>query len=249
MMGGAVGAFAKVYLPHMTSDVGAYALVGMGAMFAGIVRAPITSIFMIFEVTQDYEIMLPVMVCNVVAYSVARALHRDPLFEALAHQDGLILPRKEDRQLEMVTVASAVRTPAFVFDADRSVDDALQQARASDQQAFVVKDGQRFTGVVTTASLMRATAEGAGARPVREVAVQAAGYRVFPDQSLSVALAKLGSGAVLLPVVGREDPARLLGVVTTEDVLRAYGIAARLAGGAEVRPESREASLNDSSGD
>lgn len=248
MLGGTVGALAKMYFPQMTSDVGAYALVGMGAMFAGIIRAPITSIFMIFEVTQDYEIMLPVMVCNVVAYSVARALHHDPLFEVLAHQDGIHLPRKEDRQLEAVTAASAMRAPTVVLDAGQSVSDALERVRGSAEQAFVVSDGSEFTGVVTTGLLTRTTADGGGARPVREIAVQAAGYRIFPDQSLSAVLARLGAGAVLLPVVSRENPSRLLGVVTTEDVLRAYGIASQRAESTEVRPESREASLDEPSG-
>ena len=71
---------------------GAYALVGMGAVFAGIVRAPMTSVLMIFEMTQDYAVIVPLMIANLVSLFISSRLQRQPIYEALAVQDGIHLP-------------------------------------------------------------------------------------------------------------------------------------------------------------
>ena len=92
MTGGAVGAVVNAYAPFPTADIGAYALVGMGAVFAGIIRAPMTSVFMIFELTQDYEILVPLMVANMLSMLLSRRLQREPIYTALLLQDGIRLP-------------------------------------------------------------------------------------------------------------------------------------------------------------
>jgi CIC family chloride channel protein len=92
MTGGAVGAIVNMYAPFPTASVGAYALVGMGALFAGVIRAPMTSVFMIFELTQDYEILVPLMVANMLSLLLSRRLQREPIYTALLQQDGIHLP-------------------------------------------------------------------------------------------------------------------------------------------------------------
>ena len=92
MTGGAVGHIVNLYAPFPTGAVGAYALVGMGALFAGIIRAPLTSVFMIFELTQDHEILVPLMVANLLSLVLSRRLQPEPIYEALLHQDGVALP-------------------------------------------------------------------------------------------------------------------------------------------------------------
>src|SRR6202012_869914 len=72
MAGGAVGKIVHHFAPLATGDPGAYALVGMGTLFAGIIRAPMTSVFMIFELTQDYEILVPLMVANLLAFMISK---------------------------------------------------------------------------------------------------------------------------------------------------------------------------------
>jgi len=92
MLGGAVG-YVDVYLLHNSSDsVGAFALVGMGAVFAGIVRAPMTSVLIIFEMTSGYGLVLPLMIANMSAYALARHWRHTPVYEALLLQDGVGLP-------------------------------------------------------------------------------------------------------------------------------------------------------------
>lgn len=92
MAGGAVGSIVHRFAPFPTADAGAYALVGMGALFAGIVRAPMTSVFMIFEVTQDYQILVPLMVANLLSFAISRRYQPTPLYHALLEQDGVHLP-------------------------------------------------------------------------------------------------------------------------------------------------------------
>jgi CIC family chloride channel protein len=91
MAGGAVGMVVHRLAPFPTGDPGAYALVGMGTLFAGIIRAPMTSVFMIFEITQDYQILVPLMVANLLSFTISRRLQPTPIYHALLEQDGIHL--------------------------------------------------------------------------------------------------------------------------------------------------------------
>ena len=75
----------------------AYALVGMGTLFAGIVRAPMTSVFMIFEITQDYQILVPLMVANMLSFLISSRYQASPIYHALLHQDAVHLPQPSAR--------------------------------------------------------------------------------------------------------------------------------------------------------
>jgi chloride channel protein, CIC family len=92
MAGGAVGLVVHRFAPFPTADPGAYALVGMGTLFAGVIRAPTTSVLMIFEITQDYQILVPLMVANLLSLAISRRYQRTPVYHALLRQDGIMLP-------------------------------------------------------------------------------------------------------------------------------------------------------------
>jgi len=92
MAGGAMGIIVQRVAPFAVGDPGAYALVGMGALFAGIIRAPMTSVFMIFELTQDYQILVPLMVANLLSFVISRRYQRETIYHALLAQDGVHLP-------------------------------------------------------------------------------------------------------------------------------------------------------------
>jgi CIC family chloride channel protein len=110
MAGGAIGALAQQYWPLPVSAPSAYVLVGMGTFFAAVFRAPMTSIFMVFEVSANYMIIVPVMLANLVAYLVARKLHPVTFFEMVAAQDGLHLPSHErQRDMRPLRVEDAMR--------------------------------------------------------------------------------------------------------------------------------------------
>ncbi|HEX6316170.1 MAG TPA: chloride channel protein, partial [Gemmatimonadaceae bacterium] len=97
MAGGAIGTLVTRLAPFPTADPGAYALVGMGALFAGIIRAPMTSVFMIFEITQDYQILVPLMVANLLSFTISRRYQPIPVYEALLQQDQINLPSRAHR--------------------------------------------------------------------------------------------------------------------------------------------------------
>lgn len=92
MAGGALGTVVHAYAPFPTAAPGAYALVGMGALFAGIIRAPMTSVFMIFEITQDYQIIVPLMVANMLSFMISKQYQPTPVYHALLQQDHVHLP-------------------------------------------------------------------------------------------------------------------------------------------------------------
>src|SRR5712671_6233390 len=112
MVGGAVGTIAHHLFPAFTATPGAYALVGMGAVFAGVVRAPMTSVLMIFEMTQDYAVIVPLMIANLVSLFVASRLQEEPIYEALAVQDGIHLPRSDARERGQRQIARVMRPPS-----------------------------------------------------------------------------------------------------------------------------------------
>lgn len=92
MLGGTVGYLDVVVFHHPTESIGAFAVVGMGAVFAGIVRAPMTSVLIIFEMTGGYGLVLPLMIANMSAFALARHWRHTPVYEALLAQDGIYLP-------------------------------------------------------------------------------------------------------------------------------------------------------------
>ena len=110
MLGGAVGSIEHHFFPWLTGSVGAYALVGMGTLFAGFLRVPMTSVFMVLEVSGNYSIILPVMISNTIAYLISRQYQQTSLFDLLSRQDGMDLPSMEERREEAsVHVEDAMR--------------------------------------------------------------------------------------------------------------------------------------------
>jgi len=97
MLGGAVGYIDVTVFHHSTDAIGAFAVVGMGAVFAGIVRAPMTSILIVFEMTGGYGLVLPMMIANMSAFALARYWRNVPVYEALLAQDGICLPHGSNR--------------------------------------------------------------------------------------------------------------------------------------------------------
>jgi len=176
MLGGAVGQVAHFLLPDHTGNAGAYALVGMGAAFAGIVRTPMTSVIMIFEVTRDYTIIVPLMIANLCSYVLAQRLQKLPIYEALSRQDGITLPSAAHRP-EPLEVAQAMRCvePSGAAAAvpaeephvhpDEPLDAALQcLGEASlDEIPVVSRQGHRQIGVLGAQDALASISHRAGA--------------------------------------------------------------------------------------
>ncbi|MDP9039598.1 MAG: chloride channel protein [Acidobacteriota bacterium] len=100
MLGGSVGALEHHLFPHLAGSIGSYALVGMGVLFAAFLRAPLTSVFMVLEVSGNYSIVLPVILANTLAYLLSRTVQPVPILEIFTQQDGLYLPSMEEQREE-----------------------------------------------------------------------------------------------------------------------------------------------------
>src|SRR5207302_548510 len=149
MLGGVVGNVANHFFPHTVGTPAAYALVGMGTAFAGIVRAPMTSVLMIFEITRDYAVIVPLMISNLVSFFISARLQRNPIYDELAHQDGIHLPAAQTRKQETQRqVNHAMREATEVLPPDSTVHEALERARASAFKAWPVGDSGGVIGVV-----------------------------------------------------------------------------------------------------
>jgi CIC family chloride channel protein len=225
MLGGSVGTVAHHLFPVYTATPGAYALVGMGAAFAGIVRAPMTSVLMIFEMTQDYAVIVPLMIANLVSLFIASRLQHEPIYEALAVQDGIHLPSAKTRQrYGRRQVRKVMRAASQLLPAEITVREALERARASGVRTWLVTDPRGVVGVINLSRLERELAEGAD-KKLGELVGSPVFPHVHPDHGMDLALERMGSNHVeLLPVVNRADVHKLEGVVTLRDVLHAYGV-------------------------
>jgi CIC family chloride channel protein len=226
MLGGAVCGAANAALPAFGGDVGVFALIGMGTMFAGILRAPITSVFMIIEVSGNYSIVLPVMISNTIAYLISRQYQADGIFDVVSRQDGVQLPSMEHRREATVRrVEDAMRRPPLVLPRDLTVAAAvrlMEESRAAEVLAHV---RPYVWGVVPFDTLAALNGEGKGELAVGSVLALVEPLPVVhPDEPLEAALAAM-QGRPMIPVVHRADPGRLVGVVSTIDVLKAYGAA------------------------
>jgi CIC family chloride channel protein len=232
MIGGAVGALAHGFFPGYTANPGAYALVGMGAAFAGIVRTPLTSVIMIFEMTRDYAIIVPLMIANLVSFFVSYALQREPIYEALARQEGVFLPTGEARAgAEDARVGAALRKTCDLLAPADAMEAARERIRASGWNALPLVDDAGVRALVTEGELEAALRE--GRRNIGEAYPAPVDFPfVHADQPLSMALQRMGSAGVnVLPVVSRANIRQMLGVVALDDVLAAYGVAREKSAG------------------
>lgn len=242
--GGAVGVALARLFPHAGLHPETYALVGMGAVIAGATDAPITGILLVFEMTNDYAVLLPLMLAVVVCHRVSRRLVPDSLYSGWLRRRGETLGHGNDQDALAGVYVDDIydRAPIAVVE-DTPVASLLEQLGHTDQPAIpVVDDDGRVTGVITPGELARAarTADALGSL-VLAADLAHATETVAPRDSLLAAVRQLGvRGASAIPVV---DPAsgRLAGLVTRAHILAVYERAA-MSGVASEDPTTPGAS-------
>jgi CIC family chloride channel protein len=229
MLGGIVGTVAQRLLPGYVGSPGAYALVGMGAAFAGIIRAPMTSVVMIFEITRDYAVIVPLMISNLVSFFISVRFQKQPIYEVLAHQDGIHLPTAERRQQESQRqVLQAMRDATELLSAGMTAEQALEKSKSSEIHAWPVCDERGVIGVISLQGLQRANSAGLARKRLAEIIDPGEFPHVHGDHSLHLALDRMGASQLdLLPVVSRANVHHLEGVVTLPDVLALYGVGSK----------------------
>jgi len=228
MLGGIVGTGAHMILPSYVGRPGAYALVGMGTAFAGIVRAPMTSVVMIFEITRDYAVIVPLMISNLLSFFIATRLQHKPIYEELARQDGIHLPGEEPSTgAGQVRVAVLLR-PSFVsLSPENSLREALKIVHAEQSRAALVKSSRGVEGIVS-AKVLESAFENDSSQRLAAILPKGDFPHVHRDHTLAQALDRMGSARMdMLPVVSRANIHELEGIITLADVLDRYGVSTK----------------------
>jgi len=189
-----------------------------------------TSVLMIFEMTQDYAVIVPLMIANLVSLFIASRLQHEPIYEGLAIQDGIHLPSAETRlrygQRQVVRVMHSAGELDGLLCAEMTVREARDHVRSSAVQTKLVTDQRGVIGVINLSRLEKELQEDEGTDKKLGDLVDAMVFpHVHPDQALDLALERMGANQIeVLPVVNRGDIHKLEGIVTLRDVLNAYGV-------------------------
>jgi CIC family chloride channel protein len=226
-LGGAFGSVVEYLAPGATAGPGAFAVVGMAAVFAGAARAPFTAVLIVFEMTNDYRMIVPLMAGVIVSLILAERLHRESIYTLKLTRRGIHLKSGRDLdvmetvQVEEVMVRQPVTVPADL-PVGRMADEFIRTGR----HGFPVlnEDGSLF-GMVSLEDYRRVAQKG-GEIPdnllVRDITTRDV-VSVFPDESVGTVLRLMAPRDLSrLPVVTRGDPRRLVGVVRRNDMVRAY---------------------------
>ena len=223
MVGGAIGGLEHHFFPQISASVGPFALVGMGTFFAGFLRVPITSVFMVVETTGNYSIVLPVMISNTIAYLISRKYQDVALFDLLARQDDLELPSMEEQREQVVLrVEDAMRKPeSSSLQASDTLARALEIAEASPEEVLLVRFPTNRWASITKQELRAMAAERPVETQLRELLSTNRLPILHPDQRLDDVLRYI-QGHELLPVVSRAGSRKLEGILSLPDILSAY---------------------------
>jgi CIC family chloride channel protein len=225
MLGATYGAVMHHWLPALTATPGAYALVGMAAVFAGAARAPITSIIILFEMTNDYRIILPLMFATVISTLLSEYLSKESIYTLKLARRGIHLERGHDIDvMQGVLVREAMTGDVDTVPADMALPELERAFIESHHHGFPVLDGRgELYGVVTIQDLERAK-DRANFETLKVWAIATRSpLTAYPDEPVWAALKRLGTRDVgRLPVVDRDNPRRLVGMVRRSDIIHAY---------------------------
>jgi CIC family chloride channel protein len=222
MLGSAYGAIAHDALPHLAAAGGAYGLVGMGAVFAAAARAPITAVLIIFELTGDYHVILPIMIAVIVATALANTMTRDTIYTLKLRRRGIDIDAPlPDSLMSQITVGEAASKLPQPLDPDQPIQDLLDRFALERTNALPVIDADgALVGVVSAGDVEQAIANSRGDHNARELAHEPPDLRV--DHTLDQAIRRLHStDDDGLPVFDT-DGERVVGWLTHRGLLNAY---------------------------
>lgn len=229
MVGGAYGSWAHSLFPALSAGQGAYTLVGMGAMAAAVLGAPISCILILFELTGDYRIMLALMVSAIVATLTISQLYKDSVYSRVLRRHNINLwSGRESGLLRHISVASIMRRNCEMVVDTMTIRQLKNKiSKSKDENYLVVDASGKLKGIVSFQDI-RGVAFEEGLEDlvlVRDIAAHEL-VTVTPDENLYDAFRRMGSNNVeQLPVVSAQDPEKVVGVITDHDVVRAYNKA------------------------
>lgn len=239
-LGGAFGLLVEKLAPGVTAGPGAFAIVGMAAVFAGAAHAPFTGFLIVFEMTDDYRLIIPLMAGVIVSHLISERLHRDSIYTLKLTLRGIRLRSGRDIDaIEGVQVGEVMVREPVTVPPDLPISQLASEFLRTGRHGFPVlsQDGSLY-GVVSLEDYRRAVTEFEDQSEVlvRDIATRHM-VTVYPDENVGTALRRMAPRDLSrLPVVDRRNPRRLVGVVRRNDIVRAYDIA--LARRTAIRSES-----------
>ena len=222
-LGGAMALVFQRAFPGLISSEGAYAMVGMAAVFAATSHAPICVVMFGFELTRDYRMILPLMLACGISIVVAKGLYRFSIYNLKLYRRGVHVQLGQDASLlNEITIAEAMTTEIISVKPHTPVREVAKLCDTTKHHGFpVVDDEGRLHGCITIGDVQQAGPAGLD-KQIHEVATHDL-VIAFPDESINDGLRKLGLRDVgRIPVVAREDHSRLLGLLTRKNVIAAY---------------------------
>lgn len=225
MLGGAYGSLVHGWAPELTSSPGAYALVGMSAVFAAGAHAPITGIIVLIEMTDNYHIIVPLMSATVLATFIAQRMSPDSMYTAKLRAQGIeIQDTPEVNLMDAITVAEAMDEAVDCVAEEMPVPELIERLHRDHERGYPVVnlDGD-LVGIVT----MRDVEEALMGRNTAELRVRDICTRNVvvcrPDQTLSAAISQFGVHSFgRLPVIDPDRPSRMVGILRRTDIVSAY---------------------------
>ncbi len=227
VLGAAYGTIAGNLIPGLALSTAAFAMVGMAAVLAGAVHAPLTAIILLFEMTNDYRIILPLMFSVIVSMLISQILQRDSVYTLGLVRKGIRLNRGRDIEiLQAITVEEVMQSPPPVLLETDSFTRAEAVFTESKHYALpVINLFGDLSGILTVRDLERARDGGQNANVVFEISSRDP-IVAFPDENIDQALLKMSPKDLgRLPVVSREKPTQIIGWLRRNDIIRAYEIA------------------------
>jgi CBS domain-containing protein len=228
MMGGALGGLEAMFLP--SEGAGFWPLISMGAILGGTMRSPLTGVIFALELTHDVNVLLPLLIASVLAHAfTVLVLRRSILTEKVARRCYHLSREYAVDPLEILLVREVMRTNIVALPVDASVHEVGQQLYGTrhgrDQRLYPLVDSHgQLVGVVTRTEVQEALQTPAGQSQGRTLADVGRTQPVvaYPDESLRVIVYRMAeTGLTRMPVVVREDPCQLVGLVTLTDLLKA----------------------------
>jgi len=229
VLGGALGKLLAILLPNYGIDSGAFAIAGMAAVFAGAARAPFTAILIVFEMTDDYRMIVPLMAAVVTSLVVAERLMQDSIYTLKLSRRGIRIQRGRDLDvMESVLVEEVMVKEPISVSTDLPIAILAEKFIETGRHGFPVLDEHdQLFGVVSLEDYRRAVSDGkenVGELKVNEIATRDL-ITVYPDQTVGSALRRMAPRDISrLPVVSRDNPHQLLGMVRRNDIVRAYEV-------------------------
>ncbi|HFQ89130.1 MAG TPA: CBS domain-containing protein [Desulfobulbus sp.] len=229
VLGGAMGTLFSAWQPELAGPPGAYALVGMAAVFSACARAPLTAMLIVFEMSNDYSLILPLMITAVMASYLAQHLYPDSIYTIKLTRRGIRFSQGRDMDImQGVMVGEVMNRNPVTIRRDQPLAELYQQFQETHFLGFPVLDEQGLLwGIVTLQDMEKALSQSAinlrGLR-VEDVAVSDP-VTVSPDEPIWSAIQKMAPRDLArLPVVSRDEKRRLLGLISRSDILRAYDV-------------------------